>query len=291
MMHSSWQVTSGSNLLILSAVEMACCNSATDDKSPAPYTLNVPSTCRHSPNSTVKKYSCFFLQFAWRLLIKWTEIRFKIEIEREKHKNLLLPIYQCHYQMRPMMPSQFLAKTVQNWDLPTMAYGQAAHGNNLALVYKMDPKSVEYIACNGIHEMLSRIENPVAINSQPLVAIEIRFFASKSCSHLATAANCLRDSHSISPIVANFPCTLEPHTMYTIDAAHEIRCPCRILSREICFIWMSFETINVSNENVNFKEMKCFFGHSFHEFNIFEISHCNALLVDENIRCKESWIL
>lgn len=56
-MHSSFHVISGSNFLILSLAAMACFNSATELKSPAPYTLNVLSGCLQSPNSTVKKYN------------------------------------------------------------------------------------------------------------------------------------------------------------------------------------------------------------------------------------------
>lgn len=69
------------------------------------------------------------------------------------------PIYQYHCQMRPTRRAQSPAKTVQNWDLPAMAYGQEAHGNNLVLAYKMDLKSVEYTEYNEIREKPSLIRN------------------------------------------------------------------------------------------------------------------------------------
>lgn len=57
------------------------------------------------------------------------------------------------------MPTQFLVRIEQMLGLQIVAHVQVIHGKHLAQVYIMVCWDVEYIALNGIHEMLIQPEN------------------------------------------------------------------------------------------------------------------------------------
>lgn len=137
------------------------------------------------------------------------------------------PIYRCHCRMLPAMPNRFPVKTARSLSWPAVACDRVARDNNRAPECRMDPTNVECIACNGTHEMQARIGNHVVTNNRPPDAIESPSCASGKCWRLAIAANCPRDSHNTWPIVASFPCTPAPHTLYTNASILEIRRPCR----------------------------------------------------------------